>query len=178
MNTSPAKMWVLVGEQFACVKVSGRANFATSIDFKTLMNELRLKGYSYFVLDLSECSLMDSTFLGILAGLGLKTGTGQPGQSQPAIELLNPNERVTELLENLGVLHLFKLNQGPLSMPADTHTLGHTPATPSKEELTRASLEAHKTLMEINPENVSRFKEVTAFLAEDLKKLKANPGQS
>jgi hypothetical protein len=30
--------------------------------------------------------------------------------------------------------------------------------------------------MELNPENVAKFKEVAAFLAEDLKKSKLKPG--
>jgi len=38
--------------------------------------------------------------------------------------------------------------------------------------LTRACLEAHETLMAINPENVARFKDVAMFLAEDLAKLR------
>jgi anti-anti-sigma regulatory factor len=166
-------MLVLAGEEFACVKIVGRANFTSSIDFKTLVNELRQKGYGYFVLDLSECMLMDSTFLGMLAGFGLKMLPARKDQGDPAIELLNPNARITELLENLGVLHLFKLTQGPLTLPEGTEARPHTEAAPSKEEVTRACLEAHQTLMEINPNNVSKFKEVTAFLAEDLKKLKA-----
>jgi hypothetical protein len=85
---------------------------------------------------------------------------------------LNPNARISELLESLGVLHLFKVSQGSLNLPdhAEVHEL--TPACPSKEEVTRACLEAHQTLMEINPENASKFKDVAAFLAEDLKNLK------
>jgi hypothetical protein len=46
---------------------------------------------------------------------------------------------------------------------------------PSHEELTRASLEAHQTLMDLKPENVARFKDVVKFLAEDLKKLRQAP---
>ncbi len=163
----------MVGEQFACIKIIGRANFTSSIDFRTLINELRQKGYHYFVLDLSECLLMDSTFLGVLAGFGLKMRTMQGDRAQPAIELLNPNERITELLENLGVLHLFKLNQGTAPAPAQGQTTEIAPCQPNKEQVTRACLEAHQTLMSLNPENVARFKEVTAFLAEDLKKIKA-----
>src|SRR5438445_241537 len=117
MNTPSAKLLVLVGEKFACVKIAGRANFNSSIDFKTLINELRGKGYNYFVLDLSDCLLMDSTFLGVLAGFGLKMNQPPGDGSGSGIELLNPNPRVSELLENLGVLHLFRLTQGPLDMP-------------------------------------------------------------
>src|SRR5690242_6673789 len=135
--SAPARMLVLAGAKFACVKIIGRANFTSSIDFKTLINELREKGYGFFVLDLSECQLMDSTFLGVLAGFGLKMCTGQAeGETRP-IELLNPNARITELLENLGVLHLFTLKQGPLDSPDGAEARQHTPLNPSKVEITR-----------------------------------------
>jgi anti-anti-sigma regulatory factor len=173
MNKPSAKLLVLVGKEFACVKIIGRANFTSSIDFKTLVSELRQKGYRYFVLDLSECVLMDSTFLGVLAGFGLKMRGPSPGQENGTIELSNPNGRITELLENLGVLPLFKLSQGPLVVPEGAEARTHTPADPTREEMTRACLEAHRTLMELNPENVARFKDVTHFMAEDLKMLKA-----
>jgi anti-sigma B factor antagonist len=172
VSALPARMWVLVGEKFACVRIAGRANLTSSIDFKTLVSELRRKGYAYFVIDLSQCSLMDSTFLGVLAGFGLKMGGGQEEGRDRAIELFNPNARVTELLENLGVLHLFRLTQGALEMPAVTETTVQCPASPTREELARACLEAHQTLMNINPENASKFKDVSQFLAKDLRNLK------
>ncbi len=164
---------MLVAQKFACIKISGRANFNSSIDFKILLNELLQKGFITIVLDLSECVLMDSTFLGVLAGFGLKMAPGNSEPGRAAIELLNPNGRITELLENLGVLHLFKVNQGTLKLPEGTETLPHNAPNPTREEVTRACLDAHKTLMEINPDNVPKFKEVTLFLAEDLKKLKS-----
>ena len=163
-------MSVLVGERFACVRIAGRANFTSSVDFKTLVNELRQQSRNYFVLDLSECVLMDSTFLGVLAGLGLKMRAPEGDSCQSGIELLNPNQRITELLENLGVLHLFTVTQGPLTLPDGTEALTPAPANPTREDVTRACLEAHETLMQINPNNVARFKDVAQFLAEDLKK--------
>jgi len=176
MSTPSAKMLVFVGEKFACIRIIGRANFSSSIDFKTLVNELLQKGYTYFVLDLSECMLMDSTFLGVLAGFGLKMNTAQKDPGGPAIELLNPNPRVADLLESLGVLHLFRLAQGPFTLPDQTQPHVHEPVDATREQVTRACLEAHRTLMEINPENISKFKEVAQFLADDLKRIKP-PGQ-
>src|ERR1051326_6577535 len=147
MNTPSAKLLVLVGEKFSCIKIVGRANFNSSVDFKTLVSELRQKGYSYFVLDLSECLLMDSTFLGVLTGFGLKLRPDEKDCCDSGIELLNANARITDLLENLGVLHLFKLSS-ETSKPVDQAEMrARTPLTPSKEEVTRACLEAHKTLM-------------------------------
>jgi len=162
---------VLVGKDFACIKIAGRANFNASINFKTVLTELRQKGFSYFVIELSECLLMDSTFLGVLAGFGLKMSQPADGSPPHLVELRNPNARITELLETLGVLHLFNISRGPLATPETVEACSPEPAHPSRAEITRACLEAHQTLMEINPDNVARFKEVTKFLAEDLQKL-------
>ena len=170
MALPSAKLSVLVGKDFACVKIAGRANFTFSPDFKTLLGELIQKGYNHFIIDLTECVLMDSTFLGVLAGFGIKLKQATSAANR-GIELSNPNTRVTELLENLGVLQLFKVVNGSVQLSGDVQT--QTPATinPSREEITRTSLEAHQALMAANPDNVLRFKDVAQFLAEDLKKL-------
>jgi anti-sigma B factor antagonist len=168
MALPSARLSVLVGKDFACVKIAGRANFTFSPDFKTLIAELIHKGYGHFIIDLSECVLMDSTFLGVLAGFGIKLNQ-PPALSDGRIELSNPNARVTELLENLGVLQLFKIISGSLQLSGEECV--PDPVNPSHEEITRTSLEAHEALMALNPDNVPRFKDVTQFLAEDLKNL-------
>lgn len=165
-------MLVTVGQKYVCVKIAGRANFTSSIDFKTLVNELMQKGYTYFVFDLRECTLMDSTFLGVLAGFGLKVNA-PASDPKRVIELYNPNARIADLLENLGVLHLFKVQQGEVTVPEATAPLDHSTSAPSREEVTQNCLDAHRTLMDINPDNVARFKDVAAFLADDLKKMKS-----
>ena len=171
MATSSVNLQVLVGKNFACVKIAGRANFASSPDFKTLLAELTGKDYKHFIIDLSECVLMDSTFLGILSQFGLKLNSGG-ASGQRGLELLKPNARVTELLENLGALHLFKIITDAPELPADVKTCTPESIHPTHEQITRTSLEAHQTLMAVNPENVARFKDVTQFLAEDLNNLK------
>jgi anti-sigma B factor antagonist len=132
MPTPAAKLMVLVGEQFACIRIVGRANFTSSVDFKALVDDLRQRGCHCFVLDLTECVLMDSTFLGVLAGLGLKLSSGNGGEDRHGVELFNPSPRITELLETLGVLHLFKITQGTFSSPLAAQPLEHVPANPSK----------------------------------------------
>jgi anti-anti-sigma factor len=165
-----ANLSVLVGKDFVCVKISGRANFTTSPDFKTLLNELAQKGFHHFIIDLSECMLMDSTFLGVLAGFGMKlNSSGAPAER--GIELFNATARVSELLENLGAAQLFKMTSGDLNLPGSVQTSTPESTNPSHEQITRTSLEAHETLMAMNPENVARFKNVAQFLAEDLKNL-------
>jgi len=171
MATLPASLSVLVGKNFACVKITGRANFCSSPDFKTLLAELVRKGYGHFIIDLSECVLMDSTFLGTLAQFGLKLNSAN-GAASPGIELMNANARVTELLENLGALSLFKTRAGTLELPVDVKSCTPESIHPTHEQIARTSLEAHQALMKMNPENEARFKDVTQFLAEDLANLK------
>jgi anti-anti-sigma factor len=171
MSVSAAKLSVFVEERFAFVKIAGRANFTSSVEFKTLLDELRQRGYEHFVLDLSQCVLMDSTFLGVLAGFGLKLCGVQKQPGCSGLELLNPNSRISELLDTLGIIHLFNIKNGSVLTPSGAPT--DLPASPaaSQEQITRACLEAHEALMKINPDNVCRFKDVAQFLAEDLKKL-------
>jgi anti-sigma B factor antagonist len=174
MNTPPpGRMLVSAGNNCACVKVIGRANFTSSVDFKTLLTELLQQGYTYFALDLAECVLMDSTFLGVLAGLGLKLSSGKGDKARRGVELFNPGPRIVELLETLGVLHLFQVTQGSITPPGPTQPVEHTPAEPSKAEVARTCIEAHQTLMDLNPANAAKFKDVAQFLAEGMKRAKA-----
>ncbi len=172
MSAPAAKISIWAGERCACVKIQGRANFHSSMDFNALITQLRERGFTHFVIELSECSLMDSTFLGVLAGIGLKLPRNDCDPDSSCLELRNANERIAELLENIGVLHLFKVSEGTWA-PPETPELCAQPAVPaSRADLTRTCLEAHELLMAINPENVARFKDVTKFLAEDLARLK------
>lgn len=165
---SSANLSVLVGKKTACLRVAGRANFATSPDFKEVLNGLSAKGYKHYLIDLTDCVLMDSTFLGVLAAFGMKLNPkGAPAER--GIELLNATTRVAELLENLGAIHLFNLRTGALEMPADAEVCQPESIHPTHEQITRTSLEAHQALMAMNPDNVARFKDVAQFLAEDLK---------
>ncbi len=169
MNASPAKLMVAVADKVAFIKVNGKGDFNLSIDLKKLFNELRQRGFKRFVLELCDCVMMDSTFLGLLAGIALDSG-GNNGSSDFTLELINPSPRIEEVLENLGVIELFKIVRCE-----DTSSVNYEPLAPvadkSKTEITRGCLEAHQTLMGIDPRNVRKFKDVTQFLAEDLKRL-------
>lgn len=172
MGTSSPAISVAVIAPIAVVKVCGRANFALSVDFKRLVSELRERGIERFIIDLGECATMDSTFLGVLAGLALRNIDGkeaEPGSAGVQLDLLNPNPRVADLLDNLGVIHLFTIlkQETPCTLIFEPVREG---SPPSKEELSRNCLQAHLTLMDINPENVPKFKDVARFFEEDLKR--------
>ena len=150
-------MQVATVERVACVKVVGAANFSLGVGFKVVAAQCCEQGNRALLLDLSGCPNMDSTFLGVLMGMA---------ERLDRIELLNPCERVVDLLENLGVLSLVSVSHGV--NPFDGQLEDTESFDAGKRELAEVSLEAHRTLMGINSENVPRFKDVTRFLEEDL----------
>ena len=90
MSNGPANLSVWVNDKLVCIKIAGRASFQGSVDFRTLIHTLWQQGHTRFVLDVSECQLMDSTFLGVLAGLGVKFSQERNGNGPATLELLNP----------------------------------------------------------------------------------------
>ena len=161
---------VAVFDQTVCIKISGRADFSSSLDLKKLISALWQKGYAHFVFELRDCRTMDSTFLGVLSGIGLKISGGKSVQQGAPLELLNPNPRIAETLENLGVVDLFAIKSCAEPVVDSFVPLPETPNN-TQVELTRNCLEAHETLMSLKPENVQKFKDVAQFLADDLKRL-------
>ena len=172
MNNPPANLMVAVFAKTVCVKINGRADFTSSLDLKKLIGEMWQRGYNHFIFDLSDCLTMDSTFLGVLSGIGLKFSNGKSVQVGEPLQLINPNPRIAETLENLGVVDLFAIKNCP-EPPPDSFEPVTPAAEKSRLEVTRNCLEAHTTLMGIQPENVQKFKDVTQFLADDLKRLEA-----
>jgi anti-sigma B factor antagonist len=172
MNQPSAELMVAVFDHTVCIKINGRADFTSSLDLKKLINELWQRGYNHFVFELRGCLTMDSTFLGVLSGIGLKFSNGKNVQVGAPLELLNPNPRIAETLENLGVVDLFTIKTCDEPVADCFERLAHAD-NKTQEELTRTCLEAHQTLMSIKPENIQKFKDVAQFLADDLKRLEA-----
>jgi len=170
MSSLPARLQVWVGDRDVWVKITGRATFTSGPDFKTLVSELHQKGYRRFVLDVSECMLMDSTFLGLLCGLGMKLHNA--GGADAGVEILNPSPRVAELLESLGVCSIIKIVSAAVPSPPTGEATVAESQSPTREEIAQTSLEAHKILMSLSAENAAKFKDVAQFLAEDLKRIR------
>ena len=171
MSNGTASVSVWVGDQFVCIKLAGRANFQCSIDFKKLIQHLNDQGHRRFVIDVSACQLMDSTFLGVLASLAVKFGQHLNGTEPTPLELLNPSDRVLDMLDNLGITHFFKILRETPPVGGEFSPVEKSPAGTDRAETTKTCLEAHRLLMELNPANVAKFKDVTKILEEDLKRV-------
>jgi anti-sigma B factor antagonist len=183
-----SKILVARSVDLGFVKVVGRGSFQNSSCLKAFYQQLLKENVRRFVVDLDACTYLDSTFLGILLGLGLKLKSAGNG----LLHILNASPRNLELLKNLGLDRLINIETTHLSAenglklggrggsPAIVPGTGRLAGVNEKdlEEIacpvpTRAEagptiLEAHEALMEFDPRNVPKFKDVVEFLREDL----------
>ena len=98
----------------ATFKIIGVGTFQTAVGFKATYNELLADGVRDFVLDLGECDLLDSTFLGIILGLALKVRQlAPPGR----VHIVKPNEMLRSLFRGTGLDQIFEMNEPGLNEP-------------------------------------------------------------
>jgi anti-sigma B factor antagonist len=160
-----SKTFLLVEPPTAFLRLVGRAAAEVAPGFKTLIHRLQDDGIEQYCLDLSECLLMDSTFSGVLAAFTAELGA--PTEHRCArITLVNPNKRVIDLLDNLGVLPLVNIltGDGHIHRPGDTQEVAS--AAPSKAEVTECCLEAHRYLVTLSEANRARFGEPLRLMEE------------
>jgi anti-anti-sigma regulatory factor len=167
-----SKILVARSADLGFIKVVGRGSFQNSGCLKAFYQQLLKEGVSRFVVDLNACTYLDSTFLGILLGLGLKLKEAGNG----LLHILNANPRNLELLKNLGLDRLINIqgNHGNGMIPSrlngvkDEHLEEMPCPVPTRAEAAPTILEAHENLMEFDPRNIPKFKDVVEFLREDL----------
>lgn len=167
MNVITGTLSVWAGAESACVRIAGRANFAVSVNFRKLLHHLAGTGHRHVLIDLSECASMDSTFIGVLAHEASKLSEVGSGVTRPAIELLNPNATVRQIVEELGIAHLFQFVERDLSR--EKFEAAPAAGEMNRTELNRTCLEAHELLMVLHPDNVKKFRDVVRFFAEVLR---------
>jgi anti-sigma B factor antagonist len=156
------------------VRVVGRGTFQNSQPLRHFALEKIEQGQTEFIVDLGQCQGMDSTFLGVLAGIGLRLR--QNGRDA-TICVVNIGSRNVELLQMLGLDRLFTMNSGtaPSLMEAEYEKLADTDLTQlthllDKDETADLMIEAHDNLIRADERNAPKFKELTRFLRETIER--------
>lgn len=164
MSTPPS---ILVGtaNKVVWIKVEGKGSFLNSPGMKEFSKEMVNRGHREFVVDLKNCPVMDSTFMGTLAMIALRLK--EIGQGE--LHVVNLNERNHDLLSNLGLDQLFTIGgAGPGGGGGNTAQKELATAPGGKGSQARTMLEAHEALVEAAPENLTKFKDVIEYIKQDL----------
>lgn len=165
---------VAVINNVGCVRVLDRGTFKNSGALKKFGSSCIHQGVEKIIFDMHQCVGMDSTFMGVIAGMAFRFKQTCQGK----IIMIGLSSRTRSLLSTLGLDQLvepFMQGMAPDALAAlfaeDAHALRDVEeAEGSRKETTELMLEAHSTLVELSPENQPKFKDVLAFLKEDLER--------
>lgn len=161
-----SKILVARKDDLAFIQVTGRGSFQNAGAVKSFYTELLQKGVNRFVVDLNECTYLDSTFLGTLTGLGMRLKEKSAGKGR--LHIINVNARNVELLHNLGLDRLFNIDVTPRDFAQPGPLQEMKPEKVDREESAQQMLEAHTNLVEWDSKNIPKFKDVIIYLKEDL----------
>jgi anti-anti-sigma regulatory factor len=148
------------------IRVKGNASFVCAPPLRELAKKLPAEPFNGLRIDLEECTWMDSTFMGMLAMLGLSARK----KSVPA-EIFNASEQNEKLLGGLGLKKVFEFRIGAFDDVAGAAASNAT--TP--ESNAHNVLDAHQTLMDIDISNVPKFEKVVEFVKKDIDKMEGKP---
>ncbi len=162
----PSSILVGTAHKIVWIKVEGKGSFLNSAGVKEFAKEMVNRGHREFVVDLRNCPVMDSTFMGTLAMIALRLR--EIGQGN--LHVVNLNERNHDLLTNLGLDQLFSMDACGVREggPAVRNTLPPTVTSADHTAQAENMLEAHEALVEADPENLTKFKDVLDYLKQDL----------
>jgi anti-anti-sigma regulatory factor len=150
------------------VRVEGKGSFLNSGSLKEFATQMVNRGYREFIMDLSNCVMMDSTFMGTMAGVALRLKELGHGH----LHVVHCGERSHDLLSGLGLDQIFEIHSNGAAAPECKMLSAETPSEsaddPKKRETSEAMLHAHEALCEAAPENFLRFKDVLEYLKQDL----------
>ena len=143
------------------IRVIGRATFQISRDLREFGTRAKPERTT-IVVDLSSCEGMDSTFLGVLAMIGLNAGP------QATLVIVNASPGHRKLLQTIGLTKIWALADKTV---ADVNWRSLCNAATDAMDMQNVGpvvLAAHQALMQIDPQNVPKFKDVVELLSSEI----------
>ncbi|MFC1668579.1 STAS domain-containing protein [Chlamydiota bacterium] len=144
------------------VKVVGTGNFKNSNPFKEFIHLMIQRNVSSFIVDLGLCSSLDSTFMGVIAGLSILLKE----KCEKMLTLVNINSHILNLLTTLGIDHFITID--PIKQQGPNNLQSISDKKVSKKKLAKNMIDAHTALMSISEENRIKFQNVFEFLQKEL----------
>ncbi len=142
------------------IRIVGKASFQNVSPLKEFLKSSYANGKRCFVFDFNQCTGMDSTVLGVLAGCALQLRRMEPKGSMVLSRL---GDRNMELVKNLGLHRIATVDMG------ENEVSGNATAPLSSDQLdelenARLCLEAHENLVAASETNREKFQDVITYL--------------
>lgn len=148
------------------VSVKGRAVYTTCNDFAKFLDAIaKDERYKKLIIDLHDCTGVDSTMLGLFtqAANDLKARGAE-------LIIQRANERIEEVIVNLGLDMFATLLKGGIThAETDEILAAGTKSTQASSPVDNATiLSAHETLIASSEANAKKFKQIVEFMRADL----------
>jgi anti-anti-sigma factor len=144
------------------IRIEGRASFQNSSGLKDFITEMIRQGKRRLVIDFQNCTSMDSTFLGVLAGSAIEM---RKQQTAGSLVLARMGPRNLELVRNLGLHRLLTIDAGEVQHNFEGANKPIAPQSSLSEiEHARLVLQAHENLVAADEGNQTKFQDVLTFL--------------
>ena len=179
-DKSGDQLLVTIHDGVAYVRLHNRGSFKVSKAMKQFGVSAIERNINRIVVDLADCVGMDSTFMGVLAGLAFRLKQKNNGH----LYMVNLSARTRGLLSTLGLDQLVETCMAGATPKEFEEIVGRGRAleelpadAASRRETAEMMLEAHENLVQVSPENLPRFKDVLTFLRDDIQKADADKGR-
>lgn len=145
------------------IRVHGLGTMHTCTGLRAFANDALERSYEDVIINLRDCSGLDSTFMGVLGGIALYF----PEEERPHVMVINADEHNRNLLEGIGLSAVLHIRNGEVTLPeVEMYRLRDEWA--SEDERIRFIQEAHENLVQIDQGNVARFGPFLQMLKEEL----------
>ncbi|CAN5229165.1 hypothetical protein BH23VER1_BH23VER1_06830 [soil metagenome] len=168
------------------LRIRGKGSFKNSPDLKKFVDSCLADGESTFVIDLEDCTAMDSTFMGTITGVAIDLINR--GNQEASVHVINASPRNTQLLQNLGLDQVLELDTEGTRWTAQREIISAifaprpdgvvespeaaevAPSDLDETDRARHVLKAHEALASAHAENAPRFRDVVDYFRKDLEK--------
>ena len=154
-----------LSEELCVVKMVGRVQYFASLDLGVFVKSMADTPFQECVIDLTEATYLDSTSLGVIAGL---KSLEQEKPNYIGTTIYSTDSSINDILYGVGLQTIFEIkNENPKH---GTELLPIVSTNELEDEDTRdIFLGAHKELSTINEENRSTFSNVIELLEGESK---------
>jgi anti-anti-sigma factor len=168
MATTQGTVRVHQHDHTVIFRVEGRVTMPHSVPLRLFAERCLAEGATQVLVDLRDCSYMDSTFLGTL--LTLKKVTDR--QARATLLLISPSDGCRRLFAQMGLTGMFLTQVADLDPSADWQELSCNP--PDVGTLKQNVTEAHEQLASLPGAAGEQFRTVKRCLAEAAEAEKKN----
>jgi len=150
--------------KFAWIGVRGRGTFQNSVALAKFADDAIKSEHKSLVIDWSECTNADSTFLGAVAAVAMRLR-----RAGGDLFFEGADEQMVSLLADYGLGSIAAPVGAPLSVPPAS-AFRELSLEATFETKRRMVIESHEALAMLTPENAERFRESLDFLKHRIPK--------